>query len=180
MVDLEQLAVTAHRVATWSRARMAVRIAVPIAAVAIGLIATGGDAWGCTFLAIVLFAVSAALRWWRREGVRAVWLGLAMGVVPLITSFLLPPCGAQCISLGGRVDVDVVCVAAGAAAGIGLAVLSDRARHAWRPWMLSSLVAALTAALGCMSLGATSLLATMVPLIATSSALQLPLRYRQA
>ncbi len=172
MVDLEQLAHRARRAAEWSRARMAARVVVAVVALATVAIIAGGGVVPCACLATLLFVAAALLRWWGRDGIDAVRLGLMTGTVPLLAAALLPTVGVACAPSDHVAEAELLCAIAGAAAGVGLAVLADRARHRWRSWLLATGVAALTTTLGCLSLGASVLGVTLAALAASSIAVR--------
>jgi len=178
MVDLDRLARDAQRTAEWSRARMAARAcAVIVPLIAIAVIA-GGAVAPCACLGALLLVTACGLRWWSREGVDAVRLGLAMGAVPLAVASLLPVCGLHCARPGQLGAAEWVCVLAGVAAGVGLAVLADRERHRWRMRTLATGVAALTATLGCVPLGVTTLVVTLASVIAAAAVATIPVLVR--
>lgn len=174
MVDLERLAQQARRNADRSRLRMASRVAVVVAGFTGVAIVAGGDVLPCLGLAAVLFVAAAGLRWWHREGVEAVQLGLAMGAVPLVAAALLPACGVECAPPGQLAEAELVCVLAGLVAGAGLALFAERRRSRWRTWVLATVIAGLTATLGCVTLGVTGVGATLLALAVSSAAVRIP------
>ena len=175
MVDLERLASDARVAAERSRIRMACRTALAVTAFAAVAIAAGGSAVPCLCLAFALFAGTALLRWWHREGTEAVRLGLVMGAVPMLAAAVLPACGVECAPPGRFSEAELICVLAGVAAGAGVAVFAGRQRGRWRMWMLATLVAGLTASLGCTTLGVTGFAATLLAMAASSVAVRIPL-----
>lgn len=178
MVDLDQLAGAARSTAEWSRLRMGLRAAVVVLALAVIAIGAGGAAVPCACIGVTLATAVVALRWWSREGVDAVWLGLGMGTVPLLAAALLPACGVECAPPGKFGHAEIVCVVAGLIAGVGLACFADRGRRPWRAWMLATAIAGLTATLGCVPLGLTGLAVTLGAVIVASASVRIPLLVR--
>lgn len=180
MVDLERLAARAQHVAEMSRRRMALRVLVPVAALTGLVVSLGAEPWSVLPIGLLLLVLTVGLRHWHEEGVGATRVGLLAGVLPTFSALLLPPCGAQCVTLPTGDAVDLVCLLAGAAAGLLVAVFADRRRSPWRGWGWSTLVAGLAATLGCVSYGLGALLATILPLAFGTILLQLPLGWRAA
>lgn len=178
MVDLDRLANKARDAAESSRIRMACRTVVAVTSFCAIAIAAGGSVVPCLCLAFALFAGTALLRWWHREGVEAVRLGLVMGAVPMLAGVVLPGCGVNCAPPGQFGEAELICVLAGIVAGAGLAVFAERKRGQWRVWFLATLVAGLTASLGCTTLGVTGLAATLLAMTVSSVAVRIPLLLR--
>jgi hypothetical protein len=177
MVDLEQLARRARAASEWGRARMAARVAVPIAPLALVPATTGADGTGCLVLAVVLFAAAAFLRWRDRLGVEVVRDGLLLGAVPVVAMFALHGGGYQCCAPGEITRADVACVLAGVVAGVGVTLSASRTRLGagrGRRWLLTLVVAALTTSLGCLGLGMGGLVATLATVAVCSTVAWLP------
>lgn len=178
MVDLEHLAIAARRVAERSRARMALRITLPVAALTAAPLTQGGPVGPCLLVALGLLALVVYLRWRSREGVRAAWLGLTMGAIPVLALLVAPVCSAWCVSVGGMTEGELLCLLAGALAGAGVSAVAGRQR--WRGWSMALVVASLTSMLACVPLGVASLAVTMGPLLAAALVVRLPLALRAA
>jgi hypothetical protein len=180
MVDLGQLERRARRVAGWGRARMAARVGVAVAPIAFLAVMAGGEVEACACLGGLLFAVAGLLRFWGREGVDAVRLGLGMGLVPLFAALALRTCGVDCAPLSRFGQAELLCVLAGVAAGAGVALRASHDHASVRTWALATGVASATAALGCVGLGAGGLLVTLASVAAASLVVAFPLRARLA
>lgn len=179
MVDVEALAERAERVAARSRVRMACRIALVIIPLTCVSIATSGHAATCACLGLVLFAVAAICRWRDRAGVDAVTTGLVLGAVPLLAALTLNACGVECAQLFAITKAEIMCFAAGAIAGIAASLLVARTQQSRRRrWLITILVASLTAALGCIGLGAAGVVSTLVALVASASIVWIPMTLR--
>lgn len=169
MVDLDKLARRARRAAEWSRVRMACRIALVVAPVGLVPLVGGAEPALCACLGVALFVAAALLRWRHQVGVEAVSEGLLLGGVPMVAACFLRGCGVDCGPYCSFSGAELVCVVAGAIAGLGV---TWRALHAPQPrarrWLLTLLVASLTAALGCAGLCLGGVLATSIalPLVA--------------
>jgi hypothetical protein len=181
MVDLERLAGEARRTAERSRVRMAARVAivlVPLVAIAI---LAGGEGLACGCLGCVLLVLAAGLRWRDRFGVEVVRDGLLLGLVPAAAALLLRGCGIECAPVGSLGDAEWVCLAAGVIAGAGVTVFALRSRGSRRRrWLLTLLVASLTASLGCAGLGTAGVFATLAALVTTASLAWIPVTMRTA
>lgn len=181
MVDLDALARRAQRTAEWSRARMACRIAVVVAALALVPFAGGAEPAVCACLGIALFVAAALLRWRHQVGVEAVRDGLLLGAVPLVAALFLRGCGVDCASFGTFGEAELACVVAGAVAGLGV---TWRALQAPAPrgrrWLLTLLVASMTAALGCAGLGVGGVLAAVIALPLVAGVAWIPAALRAA
>jgi hypothetical protein len=179
MVDVEALAARVKRVAERSRARMACRIALVVLPLACVPFAAGASAAACACLGTALFAVAAYCRWRDRAGVEAVTTGLLLGSVPVIAALGLRACGLECAQFGAMGEAELACFAAGAVAGIAASLVAARtAQPRRRAWLMTILVASLTAALGCVGLGAAGVLATLVALVASATVVWIPVALR--
>lgn len=181
MVDLDVLARRAQRTAAWGRARMACRIARVVAPLALVPLVGGAPLTTCMCLAVALFAVAAVLRWRNRIGVEAVRDGLLLGAVPLVAALFLRGCGVECASFGSVGEAELACVVAGAIAGLGVtwrAIRSPTPRG--RRWLLTLLVASMTAALGCAGLGVGGVLAAVIALPLVAGVAWIPAALRAA
>lgn len=183
MVDLEQLARRARVAAEWGRARMAARVAVPIAPLAFVAASTGADGARCIALTALLFAAAAFLRWRDRRGVEIARDGLLLGALPVAAVFALHSGGYQCCAPGEITRADVACVLAGALAGVGVTLSAARTRLGagrGRRWLSTLMVAALTTSLGCLGLGMGSLVVTLATVAACSLAAWIPVLQLEA
>lgn len=179
MVDVEALADRARGVAARSRVRMACRIGLLILPLACIPLASGARAGACACLALTLFAVAAYSRWRDRVGADAVTAGLWIGAVPLAVAVGLRACGIECAQLWAVTEAEVACFAAGAVAGIVASIVVARAsQDRRRRWMITILVASLTAALGCVGLGVAGVLSTLVALVASATVVWIPVALR--
>jgi hypothetical protein len=179
MVDVEALAHRARRVADRGRARMAIRVAWAIAPLASLSIASGAHAGGCLCIGVVLLAVASWLRWRGRAGIEAVTTGLVLGAMPFAAALLLRTCGIECGKLGSITPAELTCFAAGAVAGAGVSLRMARASHDRRGrWLATLFVASLTAAVGCVGLGAAGVLATLVAMLASATVVWIPIAAR--
>lgn len=184
MVDLEELARRAERTAARSRARMACRVCVPVAMIAIAPIASGGSLAACACIAVALFAVTAWLRWRDRIGGECVTTGLALGSVPVVAALLLRGCGVECRGLSELAQLsggEVACLIAGAVTGLGVTWRVTRSAES-RPqrWIATMLIASATAALGCVGLGVAALGSTLLAVFAVASLALIPMAARAA
>lgn len=179
MVDVELLAARAQRVAARSRARMAGRIAVVVIPLTCISLMSGGHVGVCACLGLVLLAVTAYWRWRDRVGTDAVTVGLWVGAIPLVAALGLKACGFECAQDWAIAEAELACFAAGAVAGIGASLLVARAsqdRH--RRWLITLLVASLTAVLGCTGLGVAGVLSTLVALVTSAGVVWIPVTLR--
>lgn len=181
MVDVEALAHRARRVAERSRARMAGRVAFAVVLLAVVPLANGAHAGSCVCMAVVLFAVAALLRWRDRTGLETVTAGLVLGTIPVIAALAIPNCGIECTQIWSLDEAELACFAAGLIAGAGVSLhvaraSSDRRRR----WLMTILVASLTASLGCVGLGAAGVLSTLVAVLASATVVWIPVAVRAA
>jgi hypothetical protein len=179
MVDVEALAERARHVAARSRLRMACRIGLVILPLACVPLVSGAHAGACACLGLALFAVAAYGRWRDRTGVDAVTTGLVIGVVPLVAALALRACGIQCAQLWALTEAEAICLGACAIAGVAASLVVVRAsQHRRRRWLITILVASLTAALGCAGLGVAGVLSALVALIAGATVVWIPIAVR--
>jgi hypothetical protein len=179
MVDLDELAGRARCASEWGRARMAVRVGGPIAVLTVVSLMVGSAHGFCVAGGALLFAVAAALRWWNQKGVDAVRVGLPLGAIPLVAGVALQRAGVQCGPLGSVSAGDVICLLAGATAGVGVTFWAARTgRDRRREWPNAVVIASLTAMLGCLGLGVASLLATLAALSMASAVAWAPVAAR--
>jgi hypothetical protein len=179
MVDLDALATRARRAAELGRARMACRIAAVVAPLTLVPLVGGASLATCACLAVALFVVASLLRWRDQVGVDATRDGLLLGAVPLVAALFLRGCGVECASLGAVGEAELGCIVAGAAAGLGVtwrALQSPAPRG--RRWLLTLLVASMTAVLGCAGLGIGGVLAAVIALPLVASAAWIPAALR--
>jgi hypothetical protein len=180
MVNLDELQRRARRTAELGRVRMAVRVGIVVLPLAALSLVGGAAPLTCGCMAGLLFLLASGLRFWHREGVLAVEMGLAMGSVPLMATAVLQSCGVACFSCVQLTGAEWACIAAGVLGGMGLAARATRAGHGPRLWGLALLVAASTAAMGCLALGLGGLVVTVGALVASSAAAWVPLHGRFA
>lgn len=181
MVDLDALARRARRTAEWGRVRMACRVAVVVALLALVPLIGGARLEMCACLAVALFVAAAALRWRHQTGVEAVRDGLLLGAVPLVAALFLRGRGVECSSSGAFGDAELACGIAGAVAGLGVTWRAVRAPAARaRRWLLTVLVASMTAVLGCAGLGAGGMFAAAIALLVMAGVAGLPFALRAA
>jgi hypothetical protein len=179
MVDVEVLAARAQRVAARSRIRMACRVTLVIVPLGCLSLASGGQVEACACLGLVLFAVATYCRWRDRAGVDAVRTGLWLGTVPLLAALGLTACGVECSQLWALTEAEGACFVAGAVAGVAASLVVARAsQDRRRRWLITVLVASLTAALGCIGLGAAGVLSTLVALVASAGVVWIPVALR--
>lgn len=180
MVDLDDLERRARREAERGRWRMAARVGLVVLPLACVSILGGADPGSCLCLGAVLLGATTTLRWWHRDGVLAVRLGLSMGVVPLVAVLLMQACGAECAPLTRWTEAETACVLSGMLAGAGVAFRAWSDGYPARTWALATAVAAGTAALGCIGLGTGGLLVIVAALASTSTVAWVPMRIRLA
>jgi hypothetical protein len=179
MVDVVKLERRARATAEWARARMAVRVALPVVALTLIALATGSAPGYCAAGGVILFLVAAALRWRSQMGVDAVQIGLPLGTIPLGAGVVLQQAGVPCGSLPNLSSADLVCVLTGAIAGAGVTLWAARTAHNHlRRWPPAVLIASLTAMLGCFGLGVAGVLATLASLAMSSVLAWIPLAAR--
>jgi len=160
---------------------MACRVAVVVAPLALVPLVGGARAEVCACLAVALFVAAALLRWRNQTGVEAVRDGLLLGGVPLVAALFLRGCGVQCSSFGAFGEAELACVIAGAVAGLGVTLRAARAPAArGRRWLLTLVVASMTAALGCAGLGVGGVLAAAIALPLVAGAAWIPVALRPA
>jgi hypothetical protein len=181
MVDLEVLAARAQRTAERSRWRMGARIALVIAPLAALAMLAGGSLAACGCLGCALLALAIVLRWRGRLGAEIVRDGLVLGLVPAVAALWLRGCGFECAPIGAVGEVEVVCLAAGIITGGGVTLLAMRSGGARRRrWLLTLLVASMTASLGCAGLGVPGVIATLAALVVTALVVWIPAAIRTA
>jgi hypothetical protein len=104
----------------------------------------------CAAVAVLLLTMTIVVRWRQWRGIRAVDAGLLTGIIPMAAALLL--CR---FATGWPAEAALgVCAGAGFAAGMLAAgsTLADLSPE-WPEWASASLVAGLTAALGCVGIG---------------------------
>ena len=179
MVDLDALARRARRRAEWGRARMACRIAAAIAPLAVVSAAAGADPGVCACAAVLLFVTSALLRWRSQLGVDSAHDGLLLGTLPLGAALLLGDCDVECYNASVLSGPMLACSIAGALVGIGVTLRAVRVRrHRTLRWVLTLLVAAMTAALGCAGLGLGGVVSVLIALGAVAGTSWIPVSLR--
>ena len=142
-----------------------------------GLSLWGGAApASCACLTGLLFLLTFGLRFWHRDGIFAVEMGLIMGSVPLVAALSLRTCGVDCTSWDQLASAQWVCIIAGILGGVGLTAHATRSGYSARVWGLAIVVAAAAASLGCIGLGIGGLLVTVGALVTSSTVTWMPLR----
>ncbi|MEJ7601575.1 MAG: hypothetical protein WKG01_26970 [Kofleriaceae bacterium] len=140
---------------------------------------SGGHAATCWCLGGGLLALAIALRWRDRVGVDAVRTGLVLGLVPALAALMLRSGGIECAAFGTLSGAELACFAAGAIAGMGVTIRVARTTgQRRRRWLLTLLVASITAALGCAGLGIAGVVTTLVAVIGTASIVWIPVAAR--
>lgn len=158
---------------------MACRIAWVVAPLACVPVMVGAPGSACACLGALLFVVAAYCRWRDRTGGDAASTGLVLGAVPLVAALGLRACGLECGRLGALDEAAIACFAAGAIAGIAASVLAARTpAPRRRSWLITILVASLTAALGCVGLGTAGVLSTVAALLASATVVWIPVSLR--
>ena len=141
-----------HAKRSFETGRLLVAARVGIVVVPLGAICareTGAYA-RCTVVAALLVTMAIVVRWRQWRGIRAVDAGLLTGIIPMAAALLLCRFATEWparAALG-------ICAGTGFVAGMlaarsTLAVLNAE----WPEWASASLVAGLTAALGCVGIG---------------------------
>jgi hypothetical protein len=179
MVDLEQLALRARRTAERSRVRMACRVALVIVPLVVfaSIVSRSEPVCGC--IGVALFLLAAGLRWRDRSGIDAARIGVMLGLVPAIAALVLRSCGAVPAAQGMFSQTELVCVAAGAIAGIGITIAVARTRGARRrQWIETLLVAGVTTSLGCVGLGVVAIGVALVSILAAATISWIPVAAR--
>ena len=103
----------------------------------------------CAAIGVLLLVVTIGVRWRRWRGIRAANAGLSMGILPMTAALLL------CRFAGGWPAAAAIatCTAAGFIAGAQAGRGTMEPDAGWPEWIAVSLVAGLTAALGCVGIG---------------------------
>ena len=180
MVDLDALAKRARRVSEWGRLRAATRIAIIVVPMVVLALASQRSPPIVAAIGVVLLASCVGLGWWSASGGRAARSGLGLGAIPMAAALIT-------VAIEGRGDTNRVltmcgfgCLVAGLIAGGGAAWYAMRTAPARRlaTWGQIGVVASLTTALGCVSLGLGSALAMIAALAAGSALAWLPARVR--
>jgi hypothetical protein len=180
MVDLEALARRARRAAEWGRLRSASRVGLAVVPLAL-LAALVSRAPAVTAgVGLALLGATVALGWRSAEGARAARAGLALGAIPMAAGLFTIAVEGWCDPHRAVTVCGLGCLLAGVVAGGASAWYAARTRspRRLRAWSAIGLVASLTAALGCMGLGAGSALAVLAALAAGAGAAWVPARTR--
>ena len=150
MRDLALLRRQAMRAYEVGRLRFAARVALVIIPFAVLCAQETGAYTKTAIIGGTLLLLAVILRWHSRGGVQAVATGLGSGAVPAFAALALcrfaPSCPPE-VALG-------LCAGAGLLSG-GIAGRSAmrRTAKARAPWTAAAIIAVLTAALGCIALG---------------------------
>lgn len=164
MVDLEQLAHRARVASEWGRARMAARIAVPIAALVAIPAALGPVGGRFAALVSLLLVTAVFLRWRGRLGIEVVRVGLAIGVASVTTMLAIHAAAVAHRATDAVPPSSMASVLAVALAGLVVARwASSGARGSGRiaHGLLTPLVAFLTASVGTVGFGVGNLVAVL-------------------
>jgi hypothetical protein len=172
MIDLEHLARRARVASEWGRARMAARIAVPVAPLVMFPAVLGHGSTRFAALACVLLVIVMFLRWRHRVGVETVRAGLVIGTTLAAAMVVIHYVGFAIRGADAIVPVTIASALAGALLGLGAAwwmarVPRRRARN--RAWGLTLFVATLAAGVGAFGLGASCLIAAIVSMAMCST-----------
>lgn len=165
MIDLEQLARRARVASEWGRARMAARIAAPVAALVLVPAVLGRGSGGFIALVVLLLATVMFLRWRDRLGVETVHVGLGIGATLAAAMLVIHNVGFAFRGADAIVPVTIASALAGALPGLGAARWMSRAPRGPirnRRWRLTLFVAALAAGVGAFGQGAGHLIAAML------------------
>jgi hypothetical protein len=158
---------------------MAVRVGVPVAALAVVPLVSGAVPEFCAVGAVTLFAAAATFRWWNQLGVEAVRTSIRLGAIPLAAGLAVQWAGVQCETPSSFAKGDLVCLVAALIAGVGIALWAARTkRGGLLTWPMAVLTTSLTATLGCVGLGVAALFVTVVTLAASSAVVWIPLAAR--
>lgn len=150
MHDVTLLHRQAMRAYEAGRVRFAARVALIIVPLTLLCAWETGAVVECVAIGSTLMVLTVAMRWWHREGVDAASAGLRGGAVPTLAALALCRFAPWCppdVALG-------LCVGAGLVSGalVGQTAVRRKAKT-WQHWAGVAVVAALTAALGCIGLG---------------------------
>jgi hypothetical protein len=178
MVDLDALARRARRAAEWGRLRAASRAAFVVAPLVALSTAVTGRAPAALAAGAALLATCVALRFWNAEGARAARSGLCLGALPMAAALATAAAQGWCDPRGAVTACGVGCLLAGLVAGGASAwyVLRHVETGRLASWAKVGLVASLTAALGCVGLGAGAALAVIAAVAAGAALVWLPPR----
>lgn len=158
MANLEMLTARSLRHYELGRLRMASRVAIVLApVVALCLLEPIGRE-ACMCCAALLLAASVWLRFRNRAGVEGVSTGILAGAVPLAATLLLTRFDPGCASAASLSYCTGFSLLVGAAAGAVVALRERSQSRISSHWLLATGVAVLTASLGCVRLGAASII----------------------
>jgi hypothetical protein len=155
--DLLQRARHAYEIGRWRMAARVLAIIVPVAILCIMLSERPVVSLG---LAILLGVAVIVLRWRNRQGLRVANVGLTAGILPLTAGLLISQIG-----IASPVVCMTLCVGSGLLAGLWAGFALGGTRTGATDWMTVSVVAVVTAFLGCIDLGTSMLVAVTVALI---------------
>lgn len=165
----ESLRARARRAYEAGRARSALRVALPTAAIALIAAVVGRAAGWALAFGGALFLTTALFAWRGQDFGRGARVGVLAGILPFVAIVsvhlgILHTCtGGHCYSV-----CLATCVAAGTLAGLGVGVFVARTAHPVWAWVSAAAVTALTGALGCAYLGAPGVLALASSVAAAS------------
>jgi hypothetical protein len=165
MVDLEALKTRGLRAYEVGRLRTAAHIAVFIAPAFAVCWLLADDRETCSCLAVLLTGIAVWLRWRDRRGADDVTLGLVAGLMPMTAGLAL---GAFEVTCGEPVCL-ALSAAAGVAAGAWIALHGRRSSAPLVSLFAASVIAALAASIGCVSLGVLGMTGVVAGIAAGSS-----------
>jgi hypothetical protein len=150
MPDLSRMREQTRRLYERGRALAALRVAFVIVPLTALCMRETDAPVRCAMVGVALLIVAMLVRWRQHRGVSAVDAGLMTGVIPMTAALLLCRFAAE-----WPADAATgVCAAAGfVSGGLTARATMGSARAISSQWLSASLVAGLTAALGCVGIG---------------------------
>jgi hypothetical protein len=171
--DLEQRARRAYELGRIRNALPVLALIVPATALSLSCCPLPGASLVCGGL---LSALCVGLLWYGRAPGRAVWPGLATGLLPFLTPLALHATGHACAP-GDCALMPAACVSAGLLAGALLGFVLTRFPENRRPSLFAAaVVAALAGSLGCVLMGASGVAGMSAGLVAGAAPVLLVLR----
>lgn len=158
MATREELRRSGQRAYELGRLRMASRIGWVLVPMALVCALTTRADEVCACLGVLLFALSAYLRWRDRRGQSVVAIGLTAGAVPLLAGVLTTQLVPACAELSTPWQCAAACLSVGVPSGLWLGRRAARRQFDFTAVLLSAGVASLVASLGWAGLGVVGLL----------------------
>jgi len=126
-----------------------------------------------------LIAAVTCCLWWGQAWGRGVWPGLIAGLVPMIAPLVMQM-GGHCCSMGDRCYLyPGVCILAGIAGGVALALIAPRPREGHGvPFFAASLITGLAGAVGCLVYGLIGVAGMVLGLLAGAAPILVTRRAR--